>query len=302
MILRIGWLATLGLLLAAGYPPGAAAAQTRPWQGPTADPRPAVGPGQSSAPRPLGLQQLPPPPPQAPFQLTAQQEANLDWVLNAWQQRSAKVKTFECTFTRWEYDAVFGDPNKPSFVDEGEISYRAPDKGSFQVTKPKERQERWVCDGESVYQYDYAKMQLIQHKLPPELQGKAIVESPLPFIFGAEAAKLKERYFLRIITPPAAQGQQTWLEAYPRLQQDAASFKWAELILTNKNMTPYALQTYAPNGQNRTVYQLQKIVVNDPLGILKNSFHPLTPPFWKKIVEEPPATQVGRQPRPLGTR
>jgi len=302
MTLRIGWLTTLSLLLAAGYPMSAAAAQTRPWQGPLGDARPAAGPGQPSAPRPPGLQQLPAPPPQAPSQLTPQQAANLDWVLNAWQQRSDKVKTFECSFIRWEYDAVFGDPNKPSSIDEGEISYRAPDKGSFHVTKPKERQERWICDGDSVYQYDYAKTQLIQHKLPPELQGKAIVESPLPFIFGAEAARLKERYFLRIVTPPEAQGQQTWLEAYPRLQQDAANFSRAELILTNKNMTPYAMQIYAPNGQSRTVYQFQKIVVNDPLALLKNSFHPLTPPFWKKIVEEAPSPQVGRQPQPLGTR
>jgi TIGR03009 family protein len=300
--MQIGWLTMLGLLLAIGYPPGVEA-QTQPWQGPPADRWPVAPPGQPPGPRPAGMQQLPAPPPQAPFPLTPQQAANLDWVLNTWQQRSAKVKTFGCSFIRWEYDAVFGDPNKPSFIDEGEIAYRAPDKGSFHVTKPKERQERWICDGESVYQYDYAKTQLIQHKLPPELQGKAIVESPLPFIFGADAAKLQQRYFLRIVTPQNAQGQQTWLEAYPRFQQDAANLSRVELILTNKNMTPSALQIYAPNGQSRTVYEFRKIVVNDPLAILGNSFRPLTPPFWKKIVEEAPAApQVGRQPQALGPR
>ncbi len=241
-------------------------------------------------------------PPRAPFQLTAQQQAAVERVLNTWQQRSGKVKTFSCGFTRWEYDPVFGQPNKPSFIDEGEVNYRAPDKGTFWVKSPKERQERWICDGTSVYEYDYAKRELVQHQLAPELQGKAIVESPLPFIFGADAARLKQRYFLQIITPPDVQGEQTWLEAHPRFQQDAANFRRAELILSNKNMTPYALQIYAPNGQNRTVYQFHHIVVNDPLQIFKNHFHPLTPPFWKKIVEPAPTTQVGRRPAAPGAR
>ena len=300
MRIRIGCLTTLGLLLVAGP----AAAQTGPWQGPPADPRPAARPIRPPAPRQPGLQQGPAPgqPPRVPFQLTPHEAANLEWILNAWQQRSAKVKTFECGFTRWEYDPVFGDPRQPSFVDEGEIKYRAPDKGSFRVLKPERRQERWICDGTSVYEFDYSKKQLIQHKLPPELQGNAIVESPLPFIFGAEAAKLKQRYFLRIITPPHLQGQQTWLEAHPRFQRDIANLKRAELILTNKNMTPYALQIYEPNGQSRTVYQFHHIVVNDPLFVLKNPFRPLTPPFWKKTVKKPAAPQVGLRPGPVGTQ
>jgi TIGR03009 family protein len=292
MTQRIGWLTTVGLLLAVG----SAAAQTQPWRGSPAGPRP-------SASQPPRLRQAPAParPAQAPFQLTPREQANLDWVLNTWQQRSAKVKTYKCSFTRWEYDPVFGDPNKPA-VDEGEVNYRSPDKGTFWVKKPKERQERWICDGKSMYQYDFRKKLLIQHKLPPELQGKAIVESPLPFIFGAEAAKLRQRYFLKISTPPDVQGKQTWLEAYPRQQRDAANFRRAELILTNKNMTPYALQIDAPNGQNRTVYQFRDIVVNDPLDFLKNPFHVLTPPFWKKIVEEPPAPQISRQLGPPARR
>lgn len=301
MAIRIGCLTTITLLLAAG-PVGA---QIQPRQGPAANPRPAPGPNPPAAARPPAVQRRPAEPqqPQTPFQLTPHQEANLDWILNTWQERNAKTRTFECTFTRWEYDPVFGDPKKPSFVDEGKVKYRTPDKGMFHVEKPKERQERWISDGKSIFEYDFTNKQLVQHQLPPELHGKAIVESPLPFIFGAEAAKLKQRYFLRIITPPNVQGQQTWLEAYPRFQRDAANFKRAELILTNQTMAPHALQIYAPNGQNRTVYQFHDIVINDPLFFLKgNPFHPLTPPFWKKIFEPAPTQQVGRRPPPVGKR
>ena len=69
------------------------------------------------------------------------------------------------------------------------------------------------------------------------------------------------------------------------------------LILTAKDMTPYALQILAPNGKNHTTYQFYDIVTNDPLGFLKGDpFHARTPLGWKKIVEEVPATRISQQP------
>ena len=46
--------------------------------------------------------------------------------------------------------------------------------------------------------------------MPPELQGKAIVDGPLPFLFGADAQKLKQRYYLRIITPRTRKAKSGW--------------------------------------------------------------------------------------------
>ena len=51
--------------------------------------------------------------------------------------------------------------------------------------------EHWVCDGKSVFEYRHDQKQLVERPIPPQLQGKAIVDGPLPFLFGAEAAKLK---------------------------------------------------------------------------------------------------------------
>src|SRR3989304_1766652 len=45
----------------------------------------------------------PQPPPQ-PFTLTPQEEAQLDRVLTAWEQKGREIKTFDCSFVRWEYD------------------------------------------------------------------------------------------------------------------------------------------------------------------------------------------------------
>ncbi|MHB1034273.1 MAG: TIGR03009 domain-containing protein [Pirellulales bacterium] len=237
------------------------------------------------------------PAPQEPFQLTPQQQAALDLVLRAWEQRSAKVDTFKCSFTRWEYDPVFGptDPNAPKNVSQGNLKYKTPDKGMFRVagTTP----EQWVCDGKSIFEFNYTKRELIERKLPPDMQGKAIVDSPLPFLFGAQADRLKQRYFMRIL--PASQKGQILLEAYPRFRQDAANFRKTELLLTEKDMLPFALQIFLPNGKSRTVYQFENVSINNILDIFDFS-SPRTPLGWKKIVEDP--QQVARQPSATGKR
>ena len=106
-----------------------------------------------------------------------------------------------------------------------------------------------------------------EYVMPPELQGKGIGDGPLPFVFGVEAEKLKQRYFMRIITPPNVQNE-VWLEAYPRYQQQAAEFSKVQVILQisgpTKALLPYAIQIYLPNGKDRTVYQLQDPKINPP--------------------------------------
>ena len=109
----------------------------------------------------------------------------------------------------------------------GDLSYHKPDKGSFQITEvrvwqatpvpaggappaqangdwivqPKAIGEHWVCDGENVYEYRHDQKQMVVRPIPPAMRGKAIVDGPLPFLFGADAAKLKARYFMRAEQP-----------------------------------------------------------------------------------------------------
>lgn len=276
----------------AGAPAPAGPAEVNP-QLPTIQPRTA--PPQ----RPAAL----------PFILTAQQQQEVDQVLQAWEQQSGKIKRFECDFNRFEYSRVFAetakkDPNQPVHMDQGKIMYEWPDKGRFEVLrelvdgKPIEgqRAERWITDGRSIFEYDFTKRQLTEHRLPPELQGK-MSEGPLPFLFGAKAETLKRRYFIRLVTPPNVQGQ-VWLEAWPAFA--GADFQRAEVILTLPAMQPYALQLHQPN-HDRTVYQFTGVKINSrPLLQLLGSdpFLPTTPLGWKKVVEEPSAPQVGAGPQP----
>ena len=57
--------------------------------------------------------------------------------------------------------------------------------------------EYWVCDGGAIYQFDSRTKTVTETQLPPELRGKAIGEGPLPFMFGAKAATMKQRYWIQ---------------------------------------------------------------------------------------------------------
>ncbi|GAB4127381.1 hypothetical protein JCM17478_09190 [Thermopirellula anaerolimosa] len=287
-----------------GAPSGYAPPSAAPAPGAT-----AVVPGQAASPHPT---LLPP-----PFVLSPAEQAQLERVLKAWEERSAAIKTFECDFTRWEFDPVSGNPSEPARISRGKILYAAPDKGLFRVDEearegrfqPAVLPERWLCDGRSIYEYRFETKQVVETVLPPELRGKAITEGPLPFLFGASAESLLRRYYMRIITPSNVRDE-IWLEAHPKYQQEAANFLKAELILKLPNMEVFALQLFYPSAhpstQARKVYQFERLKVNavDPLRIFKEDpFKPNLPDrTWSQTVESSSAGTGGVVAPSVGAR
>ncbi len=220
--------------------------------------------------------------PQVPFVLSPQEAEALDRLLTDWEKRNKEIHVLESKFYRWEYDAVFGKGTQPPPPDEGILKFAAPDKGLMKIdAKDPNKSEQWLCDGKSIYQFDYKQHVVTEYLLPPELQGKGIGDGPLPFVFGVEAARLKQRYFMRIITPPNVQNE-VWLEAYPRHQEQAAEFSKVQVILQiagpTKALVPYAIQIFSPNGKDRKVYQLQDPKIN-PRG----SWIPLPGNKWWEV-------------------
>lgn len=274
-----------------------------------------------------GAQALPPaqqaPAPQPPpgFQLHALQMAELNQVLAAWQAQSGAIKTFKCAFERWDYNAAFGPaPNIPLNKDKGELSYGKPDKGSFQITEintwqakpvppgqnpaqiqgdwvrqPDAVGEHWVCDGKSVFEYRHDKKQLVERPIPPHLQGQAIADGPLPFLFGANPNKLQARYWMRV--EPPQDPNQVWLVALPKYQAQAADFKAVEVILDRQRMLPTHMRVTLPNGgRHLYIFDVAGASINSPLDRLQNMFQlPRLPLGWKRIVE-PAAVQQAAQP------
>ena len=245
-------------------------------------------------------------------QLTPQQQAALEQLLAAWETRNASVRTWSCGFHKWEYNAwsPTNAGEQLAFAESsGEIKYAAPDKGLFRVKASKqwnpetrryevrtgEVGEHWVCNGTSIYEFRHTERQLRETKLPPEMQGKAISDGPLPFVFGAKADTLKKRYAMRIITPPGVTDQ-VWLEALPRFQADAANFSKVELILQARDLMPFAIQIYKPGGQDRDVYQFdpKTSLIDRGLDMIRDFSRPVTPLGYTFIVED----AGGGQPPP----
>lgn len=269
--------------------------------------------------------------PQAPagFQLNVLEQAQLDQVLDAWQIASSKIVTFQCPFQRWEYDVAFGpkDGSIPLNKNLGELTFQKPDKGSFEikeinafqlqanppgqqppaapqgnwVKQPAAIGDHWVCDGKSVYQYRPDLKQLVEHPIPPQFQGQAIADGPLPFLFGADREKLSKRYWMRIDqTHVRDPNQQIGIVAVPKYQQQAADFKQVEVILDRQRLLPLFMNVEKPNGsRDMYIFDLEKADINGLFNRMKAAVftRPSLPSGWKRVVENAPLEQAA-QPVP----
>jgi TIGR03009 family protein len=280
--------------------PGAAATVPSAASGAPVDPR---------AQAPAAVQ-----PPAPPFQLTEVQQQQVTQILQMWENESAKVQTFNSDFERWEYDAVFGPGSeKPLIKCSGQVSFSKPDKGSLKVEEikrwtktnpqdtaadapgdwvpqPHEVGEHWVCDGKAVYEYNHRDKQLVVTPIPPHMQGAAIADGPLPFLFGAKAADLMNRYWIK---EEQSNAVQIWLRAYPRRQTDAANYDSVDVMLDRKTMQPTHIQVNLPGGQQKHMYSFTDSKVNqNNLGTWFNDLFsaPRKPLGWTRVTNEgPPA-------------
>ena len=147
-----------------------------------------------------------------------------------------------------------------------------------------------------VYEYRTDQKQLVERPIPKEMQGKSIVDGPLPFLFGAEAKKLKQRYWLRVEQQPNQ--NEIWLQSLPRFQADAANYRFVSVILDQKQFLPKAMEVVLPNGDKHDyIFDLDKVSVNGSIDRLKDFLfeRPMTPLGWKRVVEDAP-TQPGAAP------
>lgn len=249
--------------------------------------------------------------------LTPEHIEYVDKVLKFWEGRSDAIEQYKCEFKRLEFDPIFGpkDPLTPKTISTGTIQYGKPDKGLFKVsqiknfvppTTPEGKPtyeadaeaigEHWVCDGKRIFEFDPRAKRVIERPLPAEMQGKAITDGPLPFLFGAKANQIKARYWIRAVTPETV-NTQYWLEAVPKNREDAGNFSKVTIIIDQKEYLPEAIAVFAPNaakGGGRVEYSFAKREAYGKksslqmgiasLNLFQREFYEPKVPFgWKKV-------------------
>jgi len=226
-------------------------------------------------------------------------QSQLDQLLESWSAASERITRLEGRHFRIVYDTEF-EVERQS---EGEFAYEKPDKGRIDITpvqinpdliaarakeardaRAEERKsqvrlkrngdpfglavtqsEQWSCDGQRVYSLDLEKKEALVAQLPAVMQGRNIMDSPLPFLFGMPPETAKRRFTIFF-----AGGQfdprsgRAYLTIYPRLPQDGNSWKQADIILDLKEYLPVAVQLLDPAGTKVTVYKFRDFVKNEP--------------------------------------
>jgi TIGR03009 family protein len=267
--------------------------------------------------------------------MTPQEVDYLEKILAHWEQSTANITHYSCKFRRWQYNS------SDNFVEQlaselkadirtlhtsaaaGTVKYMAPDKGMFKIdnlvsmtgkttagkAEYKEFDTRfgewWVCDGKQVYEYDRTRKRCTKHALPPDMQGSAILDSPMPFMFGVKAAKIKERYWTRIL--PSPRDDLYVVEAYPKFQSDAVNYDHVQIYLDRQQFLPMLLFKYNTNHvdeqgkvlkDDREVFEfsereknlnlLQKINAN----VFGQEFVPMKIPSDWEVIEVPYANSA----------
>lgn len=268
-----------------------------------------------------------------PFpQLSAEEQQYLIKVLDYWQAQSQGINQYQCTFNRYVYETGltnYRDPKTGQLsadsVAIGEVRYAKPGKASYETTslykfdgpgkeyKPisdAKLREKWVTDGDGIYEFDFESKRLYETKLPPSMRGEgAITESPIPFMFGARKDQVLERYWVRVTTPANAKDE-VWLEAWPKRADDAQNYKKLEIILSMEPFLPKAVHMYLPqynpkkNNFSSVYIAFSEQKVNDRLSQFRNFMgnfvRPSLPTFetgWKRVDrQQMNAAAVGAAP------
>ena len=224
--------------------------------------------------------------------LTLQEAADLDRFLDHWEKRSSQIQYYETEFQCWEKGKILEDLNQERST-YGTIRYVAPNKGSFEVLglvvdkkrqpAPPENQTKFLSTGDQIYSYDFAEKHVTIYTVPVDQREGIAGGGPIPFVFGAKAADLKKRYYLRMRTSPQlAERGEICLEAFPRTAEDAAEFKSVRLFFDARKLIPKAFVKVDVNEKGRETYQFLGDPKINPVNMARILPPPDIPKGWTK--------------------
>lgn len=246
-------------------------------------------------------------------------------LLDYWQTKSQAVKFYQCDFARYDYNTTicnWRDPHNNMLAAAstmtGEIRFAAPDQACYETVHvfdfagPPEQpgqqpqyikrdesnnREKWICSGTSIFEFDYQNKKMYEVAIPPEMQGRGLINSPLPFLFGASKDEILNRFWVRNITPAGAKNEY-WLEAYPKTIDDARNYLKLELAISRDELfLPVMLHIFATdynpkiNNETSRIIEFKNRKVNGNLAKVQDFFQwfvrPKTPFGWEHVQRAP---------------
>jgi TIGR03009 family protein len=293
MVMRYSWLALAGLLAWNATAHAQQPTQTQPVQIPAAQPpgqgQPIQGaPGQAQPAFPPGQ---PPAPPATP---PLDPDHNpLDRFLLRWEQEMKNVETLVAQLSRVEENKTFQTVDV--FV--GTARYMKPNLASLEMQKKDkpDQFEKFVCNGQMLYQYVPAQKEIRAHQLPAPKPGQVSEDNFLSFLFGMKAEEAKRRYDIKV----AKEDQwYVYLDVLPRFDADKADFQRSRLVLNKDTFMPRQLWFEQPNKDTVT-WDIPKIETKVPLK-REEFLVPPVPQGWNmkqvpRPIDQPPPRVVRPQ-------
>ncbi|MBQ9872877.1 MAG: hypothetical protein IJM30_00235 [Thermoguttaceae bacterium] len=217
--------------------------------------------------------------PPADYKPSEEETQKLDEFLTRWEEYGKDIKRVACSVHMREFDgALQQDAKRPVAHTWGEFRFITPNKlsyhvkGEFEYTdaKPegtwKEGKNEWqvVLDGKSLVQYDFQNKKAVVYKIPEDEQDIDLTmdNGQFPLFFVAKADALKDRFYLRIVTPEKKRKSEVWIEAFPRYARDAQQFKSITVLLSLKDLQPTYMRKMGANGKSKTDLTFEKVAVN----------------------------------------
>ena len=248
-------------------------------------------------------------------------------LLSDWSNATSQIKSLYGEHERHVYNDAF----ETEEITEGVFGYQAPDRGRIEMTPIKVTQnlladrqdpkakiernkdgkpfqlkngkkERWLCDGEKVYDINDERKEAKVVQLPPDMRGENIMHSPMPFLFGLPPKTAIERFEMKIAKDYRPENQPfVVLDIRPLSRRDAANYKRAQVMLDTRTFLPNAVKLHDPAGTTRTLYKFTKLKVGVPFGEMvgiRNPWDPRIKGYQINLLDQTAPNPIANQARP----
>lgn len=173
--------------------------------------------------------------------------AQLDMLLNRWEQEMKRIETLSAELNRTTVDKVY----QGTEVFTGTAKYMKPNLAILEMKHQKKADiyEKYICSGTFLYEWVPASKVVRAHELPPPKEGQVGDDNFLSFLFGMKADEAKKRYDLKVLKEDQ---HYYYVQIFPRTAADKADFQEARLALNKSSFLPREVRFTQPNGNEIT--------------------------------------------------